>query len=83
MNWFNQLKEDAQPKADAVRNVVSNLLNTKAVTMTKGLGHNTLVSTVGVTLNLAEPVVGKVKNGWSSMWRGIEKLAETPVPAKR
>lgn len=72
MPFFARLIADAQPKADKLATIVSNIGLTKPCMVAKGLGYNTLVTVVGVPCAVAAPTCKKV-------WARIEKLAEEPA----
>lgn len=78
ISW-EQIKKDAEPKSDKVRNVVAHLLDTKTVSVTKGLSYNAVVSTVGVAANLSAPAISKMAKGWTNLKQRLEKLAEPPT----
>ena len=64
MSFIEKLMQDAQPKAQALRNATNNVINktadNKAVKVAKNIGYKSLVSTVGVVAVLSKPVVDKV-----------------------
>ncbi len=83
---FEQLKKDAQPKADAIKaaattakaatsGIFTRVMSSHAVQASKALGYKALVNTVGVTIVLAEPITARAKSLGQLGWSKVEALA--------
>jgi len=63
---FNQLMQDAAPKAEALKqstkNITSRVASSQAVKTVSVLGYKAAVNTLGVGLVLVAPMAGRAKN---------------------
>lgn len=79
MTYLQSLMHRAQPKADKLTTITTNIAHkvadSKAVKATKVLADKTMVNTVGVGLCLAAPVVQRVKTWADSVVTEAEQLA--------
>ena len=90
MTFLEQLKKDAQPKAEvlakAAKNITINASNSKTVQVARGLTYKGVVNTTASVMAagiVCEPVLNKVKQASNSLWSRIEKLAAQPLASEQ
>jgi len=90
MTFLQQLKADAQPKAEtlakAAKNITINAYNSKAVQVARGLTYKSVVNTTAGVMAagmVVEPITNKVKSAANAVWSSIEKLAEQKTAAEQ
>lgn len=76
-SFLKKLMDDAQPRADNVKRIANRVYHSQAVQSCGKIVYKGLVRTVGIGLVLSEPVSRVTKKLASSIWKAIEKAAET------